>query len=312
MNAISFTAEAGLDILHRLATGELEVHGILIRDAAGKKFRHILRGLEELPADAADVFGLPPLERLHAVLNATQLLQMVTVAQNAAVAASLRRIEASLARIGQRLDGIETRLIRLQTGQMLLLEATRSAPASRLASAKTAAVVALRSGDRTALTIAGQNAEHAARDLLAQAKHLVRVEEKGLPVALLLPVELADLSTAAADAARAASAIWLSLDAREPARWLMAETANELAVMRSKLAAALLDPELTLRRLSSELGSDADLISAGQRLKIAQHEARGREMMIASRQLLPDPKCLELEVAAPFPEGVWFQPLVMT
>jgi hypothetical protein len=41
-------------------------------------------------------------------------------------------------------------------------------------------------------------AEQAARDILAQARHLISVEHAGLPVALRCPRELADLATSAA------------------------------------------------------------------------------------------------------------------
>jgi hypothetical protein len=304
MEPISVTADAGLDIIRRLATGELEVHGILLRDTARKKFRYILRGLEDLPADPAPLDSLPPLDPLRSALNASQLLQAVTVAQNAAMAASLRRIEAFLARIGQRLDGIEARLTRIETRQTLLLDATRSAPASRLAAAKTAAVVALKAGDQTALIGAGQSAEQAARDLLVQARHLVRVQENAIPVALLAPAELADLSEAADDAARAASAIWLALDARDAARLLMAETADGLEAMRRQLAAALQDPELAIRRAAAPLGADADLAAAGRHLQTALQEARGREMMIAAGAITGDPQRLEFEVASPMPKGI--------
>ena len=309
MGPISVTAKAGLDIVARLAAGELEVHGILLRDTTGKKFRYILRGLENLPGDPTRVVGLPPLEPLRSALDATQLLQIVAVAQNAAMAASLRRIEASLLRISRQLDGIELRLTRIDTRQQLVLEAVRSGAASRLMAAKTTAVVALQAGDRTALISAGQNAEHAARELLAQAKQLVRIHENGIPVALLAPIELADLSDAAADAARVASAIWIALDAREPARLLMAETADELEAMRRQIAAVLRDPELAMRRAAANMGMDDDIMAAGKRLQTTQQSARARQMMIASGTLGDDPRHLEFEVMAPALPGLSFLPL---
>ena len=309
MNPISVTAKAGLDIVARLAAGELEVHGILLRDTTGKKFRYILRGLESLPGDPANIASLPPLEPLRSALNATQLLQIVTVAQNAAMAASLRRIEASLVRISRQLDGIDVRLQRIITQQQLVLEAIRSGAASRLMAAKTTAVVAFRSGDRTALTFAGHNAEQAAREILAQAKHLVRIHENDIPVALLAPTELADLSEAAADAAQVASAIWIALDAREPARLLMAQTADELEAMRRQIAAVLQDPQLAMRRAAADLGTDDHVIAAGKRLQTAQQSARARQMMITSGALADDPRHLEFEVIAPALPGLSFLPL---
>ena len=155
--------------------------------------RYVLRGFEDLPLEAGGLGDLPPLELLHAAMNATQILQTITIAQNAAIAVSLRRIEAHLDSIERRLGGIETRLKRVETKQSLVLEALRTAPVSRLKAAKTAAVVALQHGDRTAMIAAGKDAQQASHDLLDQARHLVRVEEDGLPIAILLPVEHADL-----------------------------------------------------------------------------------------------------------------------
>src|SRR5687767_12334154 len=96
MGPISVTAEAALDIIRRLASGELEVHGILLRDAAGKKFRYILRGLEEVSRETVRLADVPGLKALQAAISETQILQAITIAQNAAIAASLRRIEVSL------------------------------------------------------------------------------------------------------------------------------------------------------------------------------------------------------------------------
>ena len=306
MVPISVTAQAGAEIVRRIASGELEIHGILLRDTMGKKFRYIIRGLEDLPSDAANIPDLPSLGPLQSALNATQLLQAISVAQNAAMAASLRRIEVALDRITRQLTGIEGRLTTIATRQTLLLEATRSAPASRLAAAKTAAVVAFQAGDRTALISAGQNAEQAARDLLAQVTHLASVEENRLPVALLVPTELADLAGAAGDAARVASAIWIALGAHDAARTLMSKTSDELARTRRQIALALQDPAYALRRGQANLGSDDQLLAAGRRVQGALHEARGREMMIASGAIVMDQSGLEFESVAPSLEGLSF------
>ena len=173
MGPISVTAEAGFDILRRIASGSLEIHGILLRDSDGKKFRYILRGVEDLSRAGARVTDLPPLDPLRSAMNLTQILQIVSVAQNAAVAASLRRIEAVLAEMERRLDGIDRRLQSVETKQILILDTMRAAPVSRLKAAKTAAIIALSHGDRTALIAAGKDAQQASHDLLEQAKHLV-------------------------------------------------------------------------------------------------------------------------------------------
>jgi hypothetical protein len=280
MGPISVTAEAGLEIIRKLASGELEVHGILLRDTAGKKFRYILRGFEDLPKDAARLGDLPPLEPLRAALNVTQLLQVVAVAQNAAIAATLRRIEARLAAIEDRLTDIEGRLTRMQTTQTLTLAALRTQPVSRLKAAKAAAIVAWQHRDQTALIDAGKDAQQAFHDLLEQARHLVRTEEDGLPAALRLPGEFADLCESAADAAYVASAIWIALGNREAAAAVTRESAEALQAWRRKLAGVLADPELLVRRANADEGRDADLLATGQRLQGAMHASLGRTVMI--------------------------------
>jgi hypothetical protein len=297
MGPISVTAEAGLDILRKLASGELEVHGILLRDAAGKKFRYILRGFEDLPNDMARLGDLPPLEPLRSAMSMTQLLQVVSVAQNAAIAASLRRIEARLTAIEDRLTDIQGRLTRLQTAQRLTLDALRTQPVSRLKAAKAAAVVALQHKDRTALIAAGKDAQQAFHDLLEQARHLVRIEEDGVPVALRLPVELADLCESAADAGYVASAIWIALDNQHSAATVMRESAEALEAMRRKLASVLGDPEFLLRRMKADEGCDAELQTAGRRLESAMQWSIGRALMIEQGLIAASPDHLSLERA---------------
>jgi hypothetical protein len=310
MGPISVIAEAGQDIIRRIASGELEVHGIQLRDAS-KKIRYVLRGFENLPLEAGRLSNLPPLESLHAAMNATQILQVITIAQNAAIAVSLRRIEARLDSIESRLGGIETRLKRVDTKQNLVLEALRTAPVSRLKAAKTAAVVALQHGDRTALIAAGKDVQQASHDLLDQARHLVRVEEDGLPIAILLPVELADLAESAAEAASAASAIWLALDNQAAAAGIMRETADSLESMRRKLASTLIDPELMLRRIKVDEGQDAKLLAAGARLREAMLWSSGRAVMIEQGLILADPARVEFERAIPA-DGIAFVPVIDT
>src|SRR4051794_2749103 len=97
-----------------------------------------------------------------------------------------------------------------------LLEAMRSGPASLLKAASTAAVKARRHSDSTALIAAGNHVQQAFHDLLAQATHLVHVEEDGFSVVLLAPDALRDLASAVSDAA-AVSSIWVALGEQRPA-----------------------------------------------------------------------------------------------
>jgi hypothetical protein len=295
MGPISVTAEAGLDIIRKLASGELEVHGILLRDSEGKKFRYILRGFEDLPKDIARLGDLPPLEPLRAALDVTQLLQVVSIAQNAAMAASLRRIEARLTAIDDRLSDIQGRLSRIQTTQTLTLDAIRTQPVSRLKAAKAAAVVALQHKDRTALIAAGKDAQQAFHDLLEQARHLVRTEEDGLPVALRLPGELADLCESAADAAYVASAIWIALGNQNVAAAVTRESAEVFKSMRRKISTVLADPKFLLRRMKADEGRDDELRAAGRRLQSAMQASLGRSLMIEQGLVAPDPEQISFE-----------------
>lgn len=210
MPVISLAAEASAGIMRRIGEGSLKIDGIILRDAKGP-FRYILRGFGNLPKNASQLSTLSALEPLRAAMTLQQILQVVSIAQNVEIAASLHRIERRLEDIENRLSGIEHRLTRVECNTNLLLEAVRSSPVNRLKGAKTAAVIAFSNSDQTALTGAAQAAEHAARDILDQSKHLVRVEEDGLPVALRMPQELADLVASAVDAFDVASAILVAL-----------------------------------------------------------------------------------------------------
>ena len=57
---------------------------------------------------------------------------------------------------------------------------------------------------------------------------------------------------------------------------IMQETADRLEAMRGRLASALGDPELMLRRVKMDEGQDAELRAAGARLKQAILWSRGR------------------------------------
>jgi hypothetical protein len=302
MGPISATAEAGIDILRKLASGELEVHGILLRDSNGKRFRYILRGFEDLRTNGEGPGDIPLLDSLQSALSNAQLLQIVSIAQNVAIAATLRRIEARLAAMEELLSDIQARMARIQTAQSLTLDSLRTQPVSRLKAAKTAAIVAMRHGDRTALIAAGKDAQQAFHDLLEQAKHLVRIEEDGVPVALRMPIELADLCESAADAAYIASSIWIALDSRQEAMTITNEAANALQSVRRKLGTVLTDPELLLRRMKLDEGLDDELQATGRRLQSAIQSLSGRAMMIEHGLVNADPKLASFEFIAPVRE----------
>ena len=168
--------------------------------------------------------------------------------------------------------------------------------------------MALQHGNQAALIAAGKDAQQAAHDLLEQARQLVRIEEDGLPVAVLLPVEHADLAESAAEAALVASAIWLALDNKDSAVGIMQETSDALRVMRRTLAATLADPELLLRRMKADEGRDADLLAAGKRLREVMLWSEGRAVLIDQGLISGDPTRLEFERAAPV-AGLSFMPI---
>lgn len=300
MSFISLTAAAGLDICRRIASGEFEVAGIQVREAGSKKIRYILPGFENLPADRAFLDGLPPLGPLRQAIGITQLLNVVVIAQNAATALSLKRIERDLAEIKRSLDGIVDRLRRLGAKVDLIVEGMRSSPLNRLESAVTAAVTAHRHGERSALIGAMGEADRAARDIRSQAQHLVgAVDEYGLPWALTVPDELADFIASASRATCTASSLHLALNQRDAAETMLRETADTFEAMSKRLHSALTDPELMLRRLANDPGNDGKIIGAGQALRRALHICRGRETMIQQGLIVADPERIEFERTPP-------------
>jgi hypothetical protein len=102
MSLISLVAEAASDILRQIGDGTLKIDGIVLRDAKGK-IRYILRGFENLPNDSLRLADHPSLQPLRAVLQLQPILQLVMIAQNAATAASLHRIDDRLSDIDLRI-----------------------------------------------------------------------------------------------------------------------------------------------------------------------------------------------------------------
>ena len=192
--------------------------------------------------------------------------------------------------------------------QKLIQKIFGSAPISRLKAARAAATVALQHRDRTALIAAGKDAQQAAHDLLEQANHLVRLEHEGLPLALLVPTEHADLAESAAEAALVASAIWLTLDNTELAGNIVQEASQTLESMRRKIANALESPELMLRRLNMKEWNDANFLAAGARLKVAMLSTVGRSTLIDIGAMASDLTSFEFKQSHP-KGGVYFLPI---
>lgn len=299
MIAISMTAEAGLDICRRIASGELEVFGIQVRETGSKKIRYVLRGFENLPTDPTVLDGVPPLAPLRQAIGITQLLGVVAVAQNAAVALSLKRIERSIERIEHRLGEIEERLARIETKVDIVIDRMRRSPVFRLKAAHRAATGAHVDSDQSALRTAASHADEAAHDILDQAAQLVRVEHDGLPYALWTANELGDLIGSGTEAVRIASGLYLALGNRKHAIEILSDAAGAIERMRRRLHVVLTDPELMLRRVANDPGGDAQIIKAGEALREALHVCRGREMMIRLDLIARDSERREFEKAEP-------------
>jgi hypothetical protein len=281
MISISITAAAGLDIIRRISSGELEIYGIQIRDVATKQIRYVIRGAENFPRDLDTLGDVPSLASLRAALNTTQILQLVAIAQNAAAAMSMRRIERRLEAVENQLSGIEERLRQSQVTDLLILDGQRAEPVSRLKAAKSAAIAALRHQDKNALISAAQGAEQAAHDLLAQTTQLIHRGDRGLPAAILYPNDLANLAESTVEAACIASAMWLALGKSEDIAYsLMRTTSEALSRIRHQISAALSNPDLLLRRTEMDSAQHATLREAGLRLKNAVLQASGRTEMI--------------------------------
>jgi hypothetical protein len=304
MTAVSITAEAGLDIVRRIGS-ELKVDGILLREIPPGKIRYLLRAASEVAEYTDSLPDLPRFDALRAVMLPQQIVGIMTIAQNAALAATLRRIERTLESMECRLEGIELRLTKVDLKLDLVRSAMRNAPVARLKSAKNQAVNALRHADRTALIAAAQSAEQAAWDLLFQATDLARIEIDGLPVALRCPAELADLTRGTAEAMEIASAMHVALGSPAASR-ILEEAADALAGMRTKLRTALRDPELSYRRTNPELADTTNVVTAGSTLHHALHWMRGRAVMIGTGLISADPAAAEFETVREV-DGIVFE-----
>lgn len=295
MATIQFTAAAAADIISRLASGELEIHGLLLRNAAGKKFRYILRGFEDLPIEAGQLSDLPPLEPLRAAMSVQQVISLVGLVQNAALAATLKRIEGKLDRVQQQLSALEERLARVELQVILGFEDLRATPVGQLRSACNRALNARRDDDRGGLADAAKDVEMAARNLLAFSGNMVRVKQDGLPAALSAPADMAALAGGAALAMAEASSMQIALGSTDIAARTMHEVAEAVAHMRAQLARHVADPDALLCRMNPAHARDADVLAAAQVLRETQQWTRSRAVMIEMGLIQPGRQKAELE-----------------
>ena len=297
MPAISIAADAAADILRRIQSGELEVYGIQVREAASKKIRYLLRGLENQSLDPTTILNTPPLQPLQAAIGITQLLGAISIAQNAAIAMTLKRIEAKLAAIDAKLDRMEGRLREIDAKLDLVIQAFRSQPVNKLRSALNSAEAARRLRQESFGALAASSADEASKDIISQARHLTTVEIDAVPVALISPKELIDLVSAGANAASVASSIYLGLEQRAIGVRILRDAADEVARMRQTLARRVSDPETTLRRLKARMASDAEILAAAKALSHEERWLRGRADMIDAGLIEPSRNGQDFETA---------------
>ena len=117
-----------------------------------------------------------------------------------------------------------------------------------------------------------------------------------MPVALQFPQELSDLVLSAVDATEVASAILVALKHPDLASSLLNEAVVEITHMRQRLAACFADHEFMLRRTNLDATLDALQMRAGRQLNVALYRCQGRQVLIESGIICPDPQRNELEV----------------
>jgi hypothetical protein len=285
VNVISLTAPAAENIFRAWQAGELELHGLLLRDSVGKKFRYILRGLENLPADAGEIAKLPSLGPLRAAMSVQQIMGAVAIAQNTANALALARIEQTLGGIELQLKDMTQRLGRLQLGVDLVWTHLQDQPVNRLRVAVNQWEHGRRHGDQTSMIAACTAAETAARDLLSLVNASAHQEDNGIPFALLAPTELIDLARSAHQAGFIACTMHAQLGAPDAGIRLAEELCQNTGSVRSLLAKRVRDPEFMLRRIAANLADDDALIALGRAL--ATLDATSASVAVAARSGLP-------------------------
>lgn len=293
MVAISVFAEAAFDIIAGITKGDLVISGVQIRDVASGKIKYVLDGADGLRLEDFQSPSLPDLGPLTDALSPQQWANAITVAQNAGLTVDLNRVEEKINQIARQLDGMDRKLSSIGAKVDLVLAGIRSDAMSRLLSAKNAAITAIRKDNQTSLIQATKEVEHAARQILAQALHLVEVEENGLPVALRCPDALAELLNSGADAMLSASVLHLALDEPDAAAALMRELIAAIEKIRHRLRQAFIDPELTLRRVEAKLASFAQISAAADALKTIHHWAETRTLLLAAGAIEGKPLALE-------------------
>lgn len=304
MSVVSLSAEAALDIIARIGK-DLRIDGIQLRDIRTGRITHLLRPGPDALQQAAPSSDSPVVSALQAVAGIQTFTAIVSIAQQAAMAATLHRIEAKLHAMEQRLGNIQQRIAGIDAKLDLVLAGLRESPVARVRAARNQALAARKRRDHTALSIAASNAETGARDLIAQAGHLVRVQLDGLPAALRCADALSELVSGAVEATEIASAMHLALGETGIAAGLLEEAASAIAVMQARLHSALTDPELVVRRTALALASTTDLVSLGEAMRRSRHVLRARAGLIEVGLIVPAAADSELEQPSELPGFVF-------
>jgi hypothetical protein len=295
MTSISFTGDAAQKILAELDSGRSKLDGIQVREVATGKVRYLIRGLEHLPQEPEKLMANSVAQSLEAAIGMTQLLSAVSVAQNASIALSLRRMEKRLEAVEHRLTEMERRLAGMDQKMSALFAAMRAGPLSAIKTACSVSAVALHSGDRTAMLAEAGRAQDAARNILDQAHDLLRQRPESVPLALVRPGEVVELMHAAAEGMNLCSAIFVSLGSAGAAEGLLREVAGAIRDMRSAIWRELCRPELLMGTLTDKRASDPALRAAAEALRTEEKWLLGRAAMIGAGLIVPDASGKEFE-----------------
>ena len=206
---------------------------------------------------------------------------MAAIAQNAALAVSLKRMEAKLDVITDRLISLEKQLQSVGTELVMTRAAIFQAPVAKLSAAKNAMTRAIRHNDTPSLITVAKDIEESGRLLLNHAEILVQEKMNKLPAFLHgKTTELRELFAGATQAFLIASDLHIRLKAPDIALRITRNVGTRIEKLISQISAALSNSDLLPYRAAAHLDTDEEIALLGQQMTRALHEAVGRSMLI--------------------------------
>lgn len=277
---MEYVVDLAEEVIAKIRSGELEVQGLEIRDKR-KIIRYVVKGFEKIQTNSLGQPEHPQLQLLQSAMSVQQILGMAAIAQNAALATSLKRVEAKLDAINERLATMENQLRSISTEIAMTREAVFREPLAKLSAARSAMAHAIRLNDIPSKVAAVKDIEESGALLLSRAEILVRQRQNNVPAFMHgRTTELRELVSGAAQAFLIASDLHVQLKGPEIASRIAREISSRIKKLIQEIKDFLMNDDWLPYRAAAQLDSDEMVVELGKLMTRTLHETTGRAMFI--------------------------------